>query len=500
MRKCGSLLHITSLPGPYGVGSMGKYAYEFIDFLKDSGQSLWQVLPLNPTGYGDSPYQSCSTYAGNHYLIDLDTLIQQGLLTQQEVSSIPWGDDANKVDFHLLYQGRLPLLRKAFARFAHQEDLDDFCRQHSDWLSDFALFMALKDRFQGLPWYQWPQELKTRQPDAIWQTRRELKEDVRFYCFVQYLFHQQWDALRQYAHQNGVQIIGDVPIYVPYDSADVWSNPELFQLDSQLNPEAVAGVPPDGFSEDGQLWGNPLYRWPAHKKDGYGWWLRRLASAGKRYDIIRIDHFRAFEAYWSVPFGDETAKNGHWVLGPNIDFIGTVQKKLPHLKCIAEDLGHLTQEVLDLRDRSGWPGMKVLEFAFHSGDTPSLYLPHLHIPNSVVYLGTHDNQTMRQWLEETEAPVVQKATDYMHLTPEEGLVWGCIRTAFASVADTCIVQLQDYLDLGGDARMNAPGTVTGSNWTWRVDAGVCTPALAEKIYHLAKTYYRIENPIETESI
>ena len=499
MRQSGILMHITSLPGPYGVGTMGKQAYAFVDFLKKAGQSLWQVLPLSPTGYGDSPYQSCSTYAGNHYLIDLDMLNAEGLLTEEEVKSIPWGSNPNKVDFGLLYQGRLPLLRKAYARFTHSEKLDAFCRDNSSWLSDFSLFMALKDAYQGKAWYEWPQELKSRQPDAIWQARKTYADNIRFYCFVQYLFDCQWEALKAYAHENGISIIGDVPIYVPLDSADVWSNPELFQLDNDLNPEAVAGVPPDGFTEDGQLWGNPLYRWEVHKKDGYNWWLRRLAAAGKRYDTVRIDHFRAFEAYWSVPYGDKTARNGKWVKGPDMDFIRAVKEGLPQLSCIAEDLGYLTQEVLDMRDNSGWPGMKVLEFAFYGDNPPSEYLPHLHVKNSVVYLGTHDNLTMKHWFEDTEERVVSFAAEYMHLTEEEGYVWGAIRTAMSSVADMCIIQLQDYLELGAEARMNAPGSMSDCNWTWRVSDGLCTNELAAKILRMTEVYYRIVKPTETES-
>ena len=494
MRKSGILMHITSLPGPYGVGTIGKPARDFVDFLKEAGQSLWQILPLTPTGYGDSPYQSCSAYAGNHYLIDLDMLIQQGLLTREEVESVNWCVSEEKTDYGMLYNHRLPVLKKAFARFTDWDALDEFYRESVDWLPDFALFMALKDEFGGKPWYQWPEELKTRQPEAIWQTRRQLKESVRFYSFVQYLFHMQWQALRQYAADAGVAIIGDVPIYVPLDSADVWSAPELFQLDETLTPTAVAGVPPDAFTEDGQLWGNPLYRWEKHKKDGYNWWIRRLAAAGKRYDMIRLDHFRGFEAYWSVPYGDETARNGHWVKGPDMDFVRTVQKKLPDLPIIAEDLGFLTQEVLDLRDRSGWPGMKVLEFAF-DGCEPSDYQPHTYPQNSVCYTGTHDNMTMRQWFETASAEAVEYAKAYMGLTKKEGYVWGTIRTAMASVSDTCIVQLQDYLNLSGTARMNFPGT-TGSNWTWRAKPGAVTKELAAKIKKMTTIYCR--KPIETE--
>ena len=488
MRKSGILMHITSLPGPYGIGTMGKSALDFVDFLKSAKQSLWQILPLTPTGFGDSPYQSCSAYAGNHYLIDLDILIAEGLLTQEEVSAVHWCDSDEKADFGILYNERLTILKKAYARFTDWALLDDFCRANSHWLSDFALFMALKDENGGKPWYQWPEELKTRQPEAVWQARRRLQESVRFYSFIQYLFDLQWKALHSACAEAGIQIIGDVPIYVPLDSADVWSVPELFQLDEALTPTDVAGVPPDAFTEDGQLWGNPLYRWDVHQKDGFSWWLRRLAHAGKLYDIVRLDHFRAFEAYWSVPYGDETAKNGHWVKGPDMAFVDAVKKNLPDLPIIAEDLGFLTEEVLALRDNSGWPGMKVLEFAF-DGCEPSDYQPHNYIKNSVCYTGTHDNMTMRQWFETASEEAVDYARAYMGLTEAEGYVWGAIRTAMASVSDTCIVQLQDCLNLDGSTRMNFPGTM-GSNWTWRAKPGSITPELAKRMEKITTLYDR----------
>ena len=490
MRQSGILMHITSLPGPYGVGTMGKQAFDFVDFLKKAGQSLWQILPLAPTGYGDSPYQSCSTYAGNHYLIDLDTLIEDGLLLPEEVQNIHWCNLEGKADFGLLYLNRLTVLRKAWQRFENYAALDAFCEENSDWLPDFTLYMALKDETGGLPWYQWEEGLKHRNPEAIAQARGRLQENIRFYSFVQYLFDKQWNALREYAHENGIRIIGDVPIYVPLDSADVWSAPGLFRLDQDLNPEAVAGCPPDGFTADGQLWGNPLYRWDAHKAQGYHWWLRRLAAAGKRYDIVRVDHFRAFEAYWAVPYGDTTARNGKWIKGPGMDFVNAVKSGLPKLELIAEDLGYLTQEVLDLRDNSGWPGMKVLEFAFDSKE-PSDYLPHGYTKNSVCYTGTHDNMTMRQWFETSSQEAVEYAAEYMHLTEDEGYVWGTIRTAMSCVSDWCVVQLQDYLNLGAEARMNFPGTMTDCNWTWRLQPGLLTDELAERILKLTRLYGRI---------
>jgi 4-alpha-glucanotransferase len=492
MRESGILMHITSLPGPYGVGTMGKQAYAFVDFLKDAGQSCWQILPLNPTGYGDSPYQSCSTFAGNHYLIDLENLINEGLLYREEVDSIQWNWNDNKTDYGLLYNNRLNVLRKAYSRFAGSEDFDRFCNDNADWLPDFALFMALKAKTGGKPWYQWEDGLKYRNADAMNAIRSELAEEIRFYSFVQFKFFQQWYWLRSYANNKGIKIIGDVPIYVPYDSVEAWANPEFFQFNERLDPVSVAGCPPDAFSADGQLWGNPLYRWDVMAQDGYRWWIRRLAAAGRLYDIVRMDHFRGFEAYWSVPFTSATAKDGQWVKGPGMDFMNTVKRDLPWLKLIAEDLGFLTQEVLDLRDESGFPGMKVLEFAFDSKE-PSDYLPHTYPQNSVCYTGTHDNMTMRQWFETATAEAIQYATEYMKLDHYEGLVWGVIRTAFASVSDLCVVQMQDFLNLGGEARMNFPGTMTDANWTWRAGYEVTNRDLCARIRKLTELYGRLGN-------
>lgn len=490
MRESGILLHFTSLPGSYGVGTMGAEAFRFVDFLKEAGQRCWQILPLTPTGYGNSPYQSCSTYAGNHYLIDLCQLVDEGLLTKAEADGINWGEDPGTVDFGALYRNRLDVLRLAFGRFEDNEEFRTFCRANGSWLPDFALYMAVKDRTGGTPWYCWEEGLKRREPGTVWKARQELKEEIRFYSFVQFLFFRQWNALHAYANQNGVRIIGDVPIYVPYDSADVWSSPEYFQLDGDLNPTAVAGCPPDAFTQDGQLWGNPLYRWDVLKQEHYGWWIRRLSAAGKLYDVVRLDHFRGFEAYWSVPYGQDTARGGKWVKGPGMDFIGTLKKRLPELPMIAEDLGFLTPEVLELRDQSGFPGMKVLGFAFDSQE-PSDYLPYQYPRNSVCYTGTHDNMTMRQWLETASEESVDYAKRYMCLTEEEGLVWGMVRTALSSVSELCIIPMQDLLDLGAQARMNCPGTQNDANWTWRVSGDYPKNDLAKRLYSLTKLYGRL---------
>ncbi|MBR4864938.1 MAG: 4-alpha-glucanotransferase [Oscillospiraceae bacterium] len=491
MRQSGILMHITSLPGRYGVGTLGREAYGFVDFLERSGQSVWQLLPLTPTGYGDSPYQSCSAFAGNPYLIDIPSLVEAGLLTAEEPEMYAWGDDPEQVDFGLLYENRFALLKKAFDRFADHRALDAFCRKHADWLPDFALFMALKDKFSGSPWYSWDAPLKYRDPDALWEVRKELERPIRFYCFLQYLFYTQWEALRSYAHGKGIRFLGDVPIYVPLDSVEVWCSPELFQLDSQRNPRAVAGCPPDAFTEDGQLWGNPLYRWETHKKDGYHWWLRRLGFAMGLYDMVRLDHFRGFEAYWSVPYGDATAKNGKWEKGPGMDFFDTVKKKLPQLELIAEDLGLLTQDVFDLRDGAGLPGMRVLEFAFDSRE-PSIYLPHTYIQNTVCYTGTHDNMPLRQWLDTAPEATLTYAREYMRLSEGEGLVQGVIRTALGSVSKLCVIPMQDWLELGEKARMNFPGTM-GKNWTWRTLPGSFSEGLADRIKAMTVLYGRCEN-------
>ncbi len=499
MRESGVLMHITSLPGPYGVGTMGKNAYAFIDFLKAAGQSCWQILPLTPTGFGNSPYQSCSTFAGNPYLIDLELLVQDGLLTQQELDTVKWGNEEERVDFGLLYRNKLNILRKAFARHGQTEEFARFRAKNDGWLPGFAAYMVLKDHFNGKPWYEWPDALRWRTVSVIDAAVKFAGyEGYQFHCFVQYLFFKQWDALRSYAHANGISIIGDVPIYVPYDSVEVWSDPELFQLDEKLNPTDVAGVPPDGFTADGQLWGNPLYRWEQHKKDGYSWWLRRMEAAGKLYDAVRVDHFRGLESYWAVPYGETTARYGRWVKGPGSELIEAIQKGLPDLRLIAEDLGYLTDEVLAMRDNANLPGMKVLEFAFDSRE-PSDYLPHTYTRSAVCYTGTHDNMTMQQWFDTCSADAKAYAVEYMNLNEREGLVWGAIRTVMSCVCDTCIIPMQDLLALGGEARMNFPGTLSDSNWTWRAKCAIITKDLAQKLRGLTALYGRLGNQKEADS-
>lgn len=490
MRKSGILMHITSLPGPYGIGTMGANAYRFLDFLRESGQGYWQILPLSPTGYGDSPYQAFSTYAGNPYLIDLDMLVGEGLLLKEELDSVCWGETPNRVDFGRLYQERFRILKLALNRFQPNADYQTFLAENAHWLEDYCLFMALKGHFCGSVWTQWPQKLKFRDPEALEQMRRELHDEIALHHFSQFYFDKQWKALRRYAKDLGIRIIGDVPIYVPLDSADVWSSPKLFQLDDQLRPTRVAGCPPDAFAADGQLWGNPLYDWESMAKSGYSWWIGRLNAAAKMYDVVRFDHFRGFESYWSVPAEDSTARGGRWELGPGMGFIQAVQNAFPGLDFIAEDLGFITPEVRNLQVNSGYPGMKVLEFAFDSREE-SDYLPHLYPVNSICYTGTHDNEPLAQWFETAAPQDIAFAKDYLGLNEDEGFIWGMIRGCMGSVSRLCVVQMQDYLELGSFARMNFPGTLTTDNWTWRAEPGFDSHALATRIYAITKRYGRL---------
>ncbi|MBQ8358877.1 MAG: 4-alpha-glucanotransferase [Oscillospiraceae bacterium] len=490
MRKSGILMHITSLPSPYGIGTMGKCAYEFVDFLVAAGQSYWQVLPLSPTGYGDSPYQAFSAFAGNHYLIDPDILIAEGLLTQEEADAVDWGNDPARVDFGRMYDYRTALLRKAYERFTDQTALKQFVLRNADWLEDYALFMALKEAFHGRAWQDWSVSLLMRLPAVLNSYRTELNDAIRFQYFLQYQFFRQWSALRAYANAKGVRIIGDVPIYVPLDSADVWANSGLFLLDPDRRPQLVAGCPPDSFSADGQRWGNPLYNWQTMKNTGYDWWIRRLKAASQMYDVIRLDHFRGFESYWAIPAKDTTAVNGTWEKGPGIEFIRAIQAALPGLSMIAEDLGYVTPEVRKLQEDSGYPGMKVLQFAFDSREEGD-YLPHAYTANSVCYSGTHDNLTMAQWFQEAAPEDIDRAVGYLGLNQQEGYVWGMLRGCMSSVSKLCVIQLQDYLELGGEARMNFPGTFSAQNWTWRVLPGMLTQELAQRIRTITARYGRI---------
>ena len=483
-------MHISSLPSPYGIGTLGKAAYDFADFLHHAGQRYWQILPIGPTSYGDSPYQSFSTCAGNPYFIDLDLLEQDGLLTREEINAVDWGTNTGRVDYGFQYSVRFDLLYHAYLR-GRDRDADALreFRDANPWVEEYALYMALKRSNSMQSWEHWPEEIRLRRPGAADTYATVLAEDTNFFIYLQFLFFRQWNCLRDYVHGLGIRIIGDLPIYVPYDSCDVWANPQLFQLDEGGLPTGVAGVPPDYFSEDGQLWGNPLYNWDAMRADGYRWWMQRIAAAGRLFDVIRIDLFRGLESYWSVPYGDVNARRGHWVKGPGQDFIDAVRRSFPELHLIAEDLGFLTPEVIELQRNSGYPGMKVLEFAFDPRE-PSNYLPHRYTTNCICYSGTHDNETLVQWLDGASPETVQYVQEYLGLRDRSECVKGILRAGMASVADVFIAQLQDYLELGAEARMNEPGTLSTKNWSWRVDASLLTDKLADRIARMVKLYER----------
>jgi 4-alpha-glucanotransferase len=479
-RAAGVLLSVSSLPAPYGIGTLGRCAYDFVDFLVESGQNYWQMLPVGPISYGDSPYQSFSTFAGNPYYIDLDMLQTDGLLTSEEVQAHSWGNDPERVDYGAIYRARYALLERAFDRgwSRERQAVEEFARRQP-WLDGYARFMALKRRYDMKPWTQWP---------AGEVPAEELERDVQFFTYLQFLFDRQWTALKQYANEKGISIIGDLPIYVAMDSADVWTNPERFLLDRDNVPVDVSGVPPDGFTDAGQLWGNPLYRWDAMKRDGYAWWESRLRGALERFDGIRLDHFRGLESYWAVPYGDETAAGGRWEPGPGEDFIKMVHEKFPGALIIAEDLGYVTKEVKELLECSGYPGMKVLEFAFDSREAGD-YLPHCYPENCVCYTGTHDNTTVLGWLEEADPEDVEMARRYLGLNREEGYNWGFLRGGMGSKARLFVAQMQDYLDLGGAARMNTPGTL-GGNWQWRMKPGAASPELARRLREFTRLFGR----------
>ncbi|MCI8756271.1 MAG: 4-alpha-glucanotransferase [Oscillospiraceae bacterium] len=497
-RSAGILLSITSLPSKYGIGCFSQSAYDFVDWLRDAGQTYWQILPLCPTSYGDSPYQSFSTFAGNPYFISLEALIEEGTLSPEECDCVDFGLQDDKVDYKKLYLQRYPLLRKAYERsnISLNPEFQKFVSENKWWLFEYALFMALKDHFDGKPWTEWPEDIRLRDKSAMDYYWRELYPDIEFQQYLQFKFFQQWYALKNYANQQGIRMIGDIPIYVAMDSADTWANPELFQLDEKNVPLAVAGCPPDGFSADGQLWGNPLYRWEYHKMTGYNWWMTRLRHCFKMYDVTRIDHFRGFDEYYAIPYGETTAINGHWEKGAGIDLFRHIEKYLGWHEVIAEDLGYVTDSVRKLVQESGFPGMKVLEFAFDSRDTGSAndYLPHNYIENCVAYTGTHDNETLAGWFDSISPEEQQNARDYLcdYYTPKEELYLSFIALIMRSNAKTCIVPMQDYLGLDNRYRMNKPSTV-GTNWLWRLQKDDLTPELQQKIKQFAVRYGRMNH-------
>ncbi len=483
-------MHISSLPSEYGIGKMGRHAFDFVDFLKKSETKCWQILPLSPTSYGDSPYQSFSVHAGNPYFIDFDILEADGLLEHHEFSSCKWEESAEKVDYSIIYQNCFEVLRIAFSRFKPNccDDYKTFCDENKKWLDDYALFMALKNKSGGKAWYEWDTDLAMHRAKAVSEAKKELKNEIALYKFIQYEFNRQWYELKKYANDNGIEIIGDIPIYCALDSVEAWTQPKLFKFDKNRVPIAVAGCPPDDFSPKGQLWGNPLYNWDYHKKTNYEWWIDRIASASKLYDIVRIDHFRGFESYYAIPYGNEDATIGEWEKGPNYELFRMAEEKLGSLNIIAEDLGFITPEVREMLDKCGYPGMKVLQFGFSDGKNE--HLPHnFSTCNCFAYTGTHDNETLNGWVGTMDKNSLKFAKKYLNVKKKSEIPMAVVRAAWGSVAMVAAAQIQDFLDSPKCDRMNTPSTL-GCNWQFRTQEGDFTPELAKKIRKLNKIYNR----------
>ena len=506
-RKCGVLLPVASLPSEYGIGCFSKEAYAFIDFLAQAGQSYWQILPLGQTGYGDSPYQSFSTFAGNPYFIDLEKLQEAGYLTKEETDAVFFGDNPERISYESVYRGRFPLLKKAYEnspfaacppqRWAGAEfdkvrqEFSDYIEANRDWLPDYALYSAVKNQNGGCSYIEWPEDIRLRREAAMEKAKEELADEIRFYELQQFLFAGQWRDLKAYANERGVQIIGDIPIYVAFDSADTWSHPELFEFDEKGYPTVVAGCPPDSFSATGQLWGNPIYRWEYHRETGYAWWISRMENCFRMYDVVRIDHFRGFDEYYAIPYGNATAEFGEWRKGPGYELFDAIESALGRKQIIAEDLGFITPSVRELVKKTGYPNMKVLQFAFDAREPgKGDYLTHNYGTNCVVYTGTHDNETMRGWYNHVAEADRKYAEEYVDVRSEDTAAWTFIRTAFLSVADTCIIPMQDYLNLGDEARINEPSTL-GGNWEWRMKKGAWNENLAASMRRLAQVYGRL---------
>lgn len=497
-RQSGVLMHISSLPGKYGIGSFGQSAYDFVDFLVRTKQRYWQILPLGTTSYGDSPYQSFSAFAGNTHFIDLDFLVDEGLLSEEDLHGINFGDNPREVDYAKIFEARRPLLEKAVARFLGTGDVDSFYRfaeENAAWLEVFAEYMAIKEHFDNLAWTEWPDEaIRRREVDRLAHYRSELSDKLVYHRVTQYLFFKQWLQLKAYANKHHIEIVGDMPIYVAADSCDVWSQPHFFKTDEVGKPTCVAGCPPDEFSATGQLWGNPIYDWEAMDRDGYVWWIDRLRESFKIYDIVRIDHFRGFESYWEVPADSETSATGKWVKGPDYKLFAAVKEALGELNIIAEDLGFMTNEVIELRERTGFPGMKILQFAFNPNDE-SIDSPHLAPNNSVMYTGTHDNNTVLGWYrDEIDDPTREYMAQYTNRKEYETVPHAMLRTIFASVSFMAIATMQDLLELDSSARMNYPSTI-GGNWAWRMTAEELNPIIEGELYSLTKTYRRMNTDL-----
>lgn len=488
-RAAGVLLPVSSLYSPYGIGSFGDAAREWIDFLARAGQSYWQVLPIGPTSYGDSPYQSFSAFAGNPYFIDLDTLCKQGLLRKSEYAYLNWGSNPAKVDYAAIYKNREAVLRMAYARFKGKTALESFCAKNP-WVQEYALYMSIKATMGHKSWIEWDAPLRDRQPGALEKCKANLAQDIEYHIFVQHLFFEQWNAIREYAAAAGVQIIGDIPIYVAMDSADVWAGKEMFQLGPEGLPTEISGCPPDAFSADGQLWGNPLYNWQAMKQDGYSWWVKRMQASFELYDVLRIDHFRGIESYCAIPYGEPTAQNHRWRQGPGIDFVNAMNKAVPQARIIAEDLGYLTDDVRKLLKDSGYPGMKVLQFAFDSREEND-YSPYNYDVNFIVYTGTHDNDTTAGWAYSAPEADVEYAMEYLGIQNRRQVAGAFVRLAMQTRAVLSVIPMQDWLELGSETRMNTPSTIGGSNWRWRLAANQLNTALASGMQRMARIYGRL---------
>lgn len=490
MRKSGILLHISSLPSEYGIGKMGKHAFEFVDFLVKSGVKLWQILPLSPTSYGDSPYQSFSVNAGNPYFIDFEILEGDGLLEAEDYKNIVWDTETDKVDYALIYDKCFDVLRIAYSRFKASKfpAYKKFCDKNKNWLDEYALFMALKFENDGKAWYEWGKDISMHRKKAVAEAKKRLKKEIGFFKFLQFEFSRQWSELKKYANDNGIEIVGDIPIYCAYDSVEVWSDHKLFMLDTKRRPVSVAGCPPDEFSPLGQLWGNPLYNWDYHGDTDFEWWTNRLAAASELYDIVRIDHFRGFESFYAIPYGKEDATEGEWMKGPNCPFFYNIEEKLDRLNLIAEDLGFITPEVREMLRLCGYPGMKVLQFGFSGGDNE--HLPHNFTTSKcIAYTGTHDNETLNGWVTAMDKKSLKFAKRYLNVRKKSEIPMAVVRAAWGSIADVAVAQMQDFLDSPKEGRMNTPSTL-GNNWQFRTKSEQFTPQLAKKIKRLNSIYNR----------
>ena len=497
MRTCGVLMHITSLPSPYGVGTLGSEAYKFVDFLKKADQTYWQILPVGPTGFGDSPYQSYSAFAGNPMLIDIDELIKAGLVSEDDKDLKILAEKKEFADFGQMFSFKRLILAKAHAAFAANADSEQmylfgkFCRKNAWWLDDYAMFMSMKYFFKQVMWTEWADSYRLRDPQTLAKYAEEHGVDIDCWKFMQFLFFRQYRNLKKYANKRGISIYGDMPIYVSMDSSDIWANPEMFMLDSDRKPTKVAGCPPDDFSPTGQLWGNPLYDWDYMDKNNYKWWIKRVQYSAKLFDLTRIDHFRGFESFYAIPAGDKTAEHGEWLQGPSMKLFSAIKADLGDVKLVAEDLGFLTDEVKAMLKAAGYPGMNVLEFGF--GGEDSSYLPHNYVKTSVVYIGTHDNETALGWYLAQDKAGKKRIRKYLGLdksASDSKVVRELIRCAYASVSENCVIQMQDWLCLDNSARMNIPSTIGGGNWAWRMDKDACTKELAKAMKKMAKTYFR----------